>query len=398
MWKYLRYFLDEKFVVEQIQIAQPPGSAADGRNLLKQAKQLGYCIRQAEEYFRAASEVGLATRPNLLYYGAVCLSRALILLRQDGTHSFDYLRRKRRHNHHGLELNVGRLASINRFANAEALFESLECQCHKVSDPSGMVPWGNFILFCRSLDESMISFPMQIYERDDTDECGDLGETYVNAKKVLKGQDKIAESQLVAGTFSSLELLQILPDMFFDLTDCGIRSELCPGSLKGRIVRRRKREQTGSSRTISLERTYEFFIDGLSEERKARFVEHYHEKNPEIKCIAKLDRNLHFRLTETIDETTPKALRYFPDIAQSISGKCFYPSDLVPALPEPAVYLILLFNLGMVARYYPDLWMHSLDSDAKATNLVQSLLNYAERKFPNLILDQLTLRKHDFRS
>src|SRR6266849_482304 len=91
VWKNLRFFLHVDSVRDLIselhKDENPRKSDVD-----KQAKQLAYCIRQAEEYFRASSDVDLPTRPNLLYYGAVSLSRALVLLRKNGEHSFDALR------------------------------------------------------------------------------------------------------------------------------------------------------------------------------------------------------------------------------------------------------------------------------------------------------------------
>src|SRR4029077_18676377 len=74
-------------------------------NLRKQAAQIRYCILQGKEYFTAARHVGIATRPNLLYYGLSALAQAIILLRGGGTYSFDYIRSKGQiKGHHGLEL------------------------------------------------------------------------------------------------------------------------------------------------------------------------------------------------------------------------------------------------------------------------------------------------------
>ena len=107
VWKLLRFFLDISFVSKTIRRIHAIPEGKFNSDVKKQARQIGYCIRQAEEYFHASSKVGLPTRPTLLYYGAVSLSRALILLRQDGTHSFDALRKSGKHSHHGLDLRRG---------------------------------------------------------------------------------------------------------------------------------------------------------------------------------------------------------------------------------------------------------------------------------------------------
>ena len=91
IWKFLRFFLDESSVSNTIRRTHRIPDGKFTSDVKKQARQVGYCIRQAEEYFHASSQVGLPTRPTLLYYGAVSLSQALVLLRQDGTHSLDTL-------------------------------------------------------------------------------------------------------------------------------------------------------------------------------------------------------------------------------------------------------------------------------------------------------------------
>ena len=46
------------------------------------ARYFSYCIRQAREYFAAAEDVTILTRPLLLFYGMVCLAKTLILLKE----------------------------------------------------------------------------------------------------------------------------------------------------------------------------------------------------------------------------------------------------------------------------------------------------------------------------
>jgi hypothetical protein len=82
VWKYLRLFLNPERTAKRIREIHKIESGKHAKNIEKQVIQIAHCIRQAEEYFRASSDVGLATRPLLLYYGAVTLSRALILLKR----------------------------------------------------------------------------------------------------------------------------------------------------------------------------------------------------------------------------------------------------------------------------------------------------------------------------
>lgn len=128
IWKYLRLFSDITTLTENLsELYSMKKTDKHYNNLIKQAKQINYCIKQAEEYYQASEKVTLATRPLLLYYGTVCLSQALYLLRKDGTYSLDALREKERHNHHGLELIK---SSINSSIDFESFLKSIQCQIY----------------------------------------------------------------------------------------------------------------------------------------------------------------------------------------------------------------------------------------------------------------------------
>lgn len=85
---------------------------------------------------------------------------------------------------------------------------------------------------------------------------------------------------------------------------------------------------------------------------------------------------------------------YFSDIVEDINGKKFYILNPEDYLPQPASHLIILFCLGMLCRYYPDVWMKVIDENVQVAELTDSLLNIIYRKFPNLILDQMTGIQH----
>lgn len=73
-------------------------------NARKQAEQIKYCLTQGREYYQSAVNVSLATRPVLLYYCAMSLALAEVLLKQTGESRLSELRSK--HNCHGLSLAV----------------------------------------------------------------------------------------------------------------------------------------------------------------------------------------------------------------------------------------------------------------------------------------------------
>lgn len=79
VWSYLSYFESvhncEKYLIEHHNIPN--------KEIRKErAFRLRYYIKQAREYFDASLGVSFLTQPVLLYYGAVCLSEALILAKR----------------------------------------------------------------------------------------------------------------------------------------------------------------------------------------------------------------------------------------------------------------------------------------------------------------------------
>ena len=93
MWKHLRLLEDTSTVSEIMSAEHFQGKSHEVeknlKNISKQAEQVSFCIRQAEEYFESSNVVSLATKPLLLYYGAASLAMALSLIRKDGEHSLD---------------------------------------------------------------------------------------------------------------------------------------------------------------------------------------------------------------------------------------------------------------------------------------------------------------------
>jgi hypothetical protein len=89
---------------------------------------------------------------------------------------------------------------------------------------------------------------------------------------------------------------------------------------------------------------------------------------------------------------------YLPDIVDDLMGRLYYIVVPDSYVPQEAALLSILFCLSMVARYYPDVWMDRIDHDATTAELLDSFLNLAHRKFPNLVLDQLTDTKHHIHS
>lgn len=63
---------------------------------------------------------------------------------------------------------------------------------------------------------------------------------------------------------------------------------------------------------------------------------------------------------------------------------------LIEPVPEIEAHYMLLFGLSMLSRYEPPLWADVIDSTTSVEGiLIQELLRIVQRKFPNLVLNQL---------
>ena len=91
-------------------------------------------------------------------------------------------------------------------------------------------------------------------------------------------------------------------------------------------------------------------------------------------------------------DTEPK-FGYYPDIVDDVFGRYFFIYNPGGYVPEIASMLALLFCLGMLSRYHPDIWIATIDANVRITELTNAFLSVVSRKFPNLILDQPTLSR-----
>ena len=382
IWKLLRVFLDAPSVANTIRSIHAISKKKFNADIKKQAQQIGYCIRQAEEYFHASSQVGLPTRPLLLYYGAVSLSQALVLLRQDGTHSLDALRKKQKHNHHGLDPERGLMETARPDAGTESFLRSIQCKCHIENG----IPWGQFALFYQSLVPCAFGIETEKHDQGKA--------AFLQSHVIQNCADLLPLDSIVSRCLNVLDLVKSLPDLYFALQQLGIQPDLCRGNVKGKIMRYYKKDEHENEQVEKTKDTWDFFIDGVSVEQKKHLLTFYKECNPNITLQADLGLNIHLRLIRESAPSNQVREEYWPDIVDDINSHKFYILRPEAYIPEPAAHFILLYCLGMLARYYPDIWMKAIDENVQIAELTDSLLNIIYRKFPNLILDQMIRVKH----
>jgi hypothetical protein len=393
IWKLLRLYLDAPSVCKEIRRIHNLKEAEQKQNVQKQATQIGYCIRQAEEYFRASTQVSLATRPVLLYYGAMSLSQALFLLKLDGKHSLDALRKVIKHNHHGLEAVRGLMGSIRPDCSVSEFFDSLKCTCYtKPPDPAAGAggaeqPWGHLSLFYKSLGLGDFCLMPIVYRVHGLPSV--LKET-----EALIGTDRKALDSLLGKQLNALTMLKSLPDMYALLKEVAIAPDLCRGSCQLNKVGHLKPGKLEVSELEKVDYDFHHYLDEFTGEAKVRLLGRYQARIPLLRIADELGSKVHLRIQVVVEPDKHSPTPYMVDAVSDLHGETFYLLRPEEYIVQPAAYLILLFCLGMLARYYPDVWMAVIDKNAQVAEVTDAFLNVAYRKFPNLILDQMRGRMH----
>ncbi len=393
IWKHLRLLLNIDGTVQRLrQLHKIPEGEQEG-NLKKQARQIGYCLRQAEEYFQASERVELATRPLLLYYGCVSLLQALILTKKDGTFSLDASRRSGKHKHHGLELKRGLAEAAAKARGSEEFFSSIQCACHTNSrgEPVGLFP-----VAYSCLDPPAFVLRAEIQDwgrafhltRSDPTACADIQPL----------------AKLVGRDFNCWEILKTLPDLYSTLVQGGVRPSVKPGSVTRTVVNyyapsppHAANVAPGTPPPIPTPQrtvlTDNFFVNHLSDPEKNALLEVW-KRNSRIRLQDQFPSNIHVVLEAEAKEGQPIDTGYYPDIVEDLHGPKHFIVDPDAYLPEPASMLVITYCLGMLSRYFPDVWMAVTDSRVEIAEVTNTLLSVIQRKFPNLILDQMTGIKH----
>jgi hypothetical protein len=385
IWKNLRYFLDAGFVESRITEIHGEEAKKHKKNVEKQAIQIGYCIRQAEEYFRAASQVSLATRPNLLYYGGVSLTKALILLQKDGTCSFDALRESEKHKHHGLELKE-KFKNIKVETGPTSFFGSISCRCytHKHKDDFNH-PWGHFPLFYDSLTPTTFSLEAETHV---------LGtRAPYTASRAFPCSGKAPIKDLISKNLNALALMKSLPDLYDTMQQFSMGSDLWPGKTKVSISVSCVQNEEQEAKETMCHADFSHYFYGVQTTRIDELKTRY-------------NRDFRPWRGHTAPGVYTKAFINYMDPTVGTppltcntdnNGNLYYIMNEEVYLHETASLFVLLFCFGMMSRYHADIWMEAIDKQVQIREIIDDLLNIYDRKFPNLILNQLTSTHYNVR-
>jgi hypothetical protein len=318
----------------------------------------------------------------------------LPLVKKDGTFSLDASRKIGKHNHHGLDLERGLAEAATKARTIEDFFSTILCRCH--ANPRGELV-GHFPVVYGCLQPGAFIISSEFYEFGKT--------SHMNRDVANNCADLQPLETIVSQRLNCWEILRSLPDLYDSLLEMGARPAIAPGDIKrqavnyyaavpldapsdgtpGPSVANRPLNKTVDS--------HHFFINRLSEPEKTSLLK-LCERNPLIRVVEQFPTNLHLVLEVEIKAGTNAAHGYYPDVVDDLYGKTYFILWPDLYLPELASMLVLTYCLGMLSRYFPDVWMTVTDSRVEVAEVTNTLLSVIQRKFPNLVLDQLTGVKH----
>ena len=197
---------------------------------------------------------------------------------------------------------------------------------------------------------------------------------------------------LLGEHFDLLELISQMPDMWMHLVELRIDSALCPGKVELETYRTFVQPVSDPPEIEHVRQVWGFYVFAATTEQKET-LKKLTKATPVLVVANESPTSLTMRIDTTFVPTDDSDF-YIPDLVDSVTGRLFFIPDYEKYVAEPAAQLMILYCLGMLARYYPDVWMGLIERNVLASELLDSVLNVIARKFPLLILDQLTELKH----
>lgn len=338
----------------------PPRSTSQRTNYEKQATQARVCVLQAKEYFDAARSSSLFTSPNHAYYGAVALASLTLLIRGDGRSSLDFLRTNNKNNHHGLDFNTGCVAKTATKGLTLVEESRVEILNH-----------GHFPNWYARLPATGRSFATVIQQLE-----------FMGSKSTREiGHFFVAELSTLAGKKMVLiDLLKCLPDLTAELgryeismprvrSICEVHADDAAGSQV--FVWRLQGARSSADLDAVLE---EFAIESRFQDQIAFNAPSSTDWSGGIVTIS-----------------VPKGERIafkWPDSRDTLNHHSISYGRTVDRHEVVDLYLIA-YQLSMLSRYFPDIWVSCIESQCRAAKLIERALEIIVRKLPILTLSAL---------
>lgn len=358
-WSGLRRFQNTAFV-EAVICESHHVPARQRSNARKQAEQIRYCLIQAREYFQAAANVSLATRPVLFYYCIMSLALAEILLKHSGLSSLDKAREM--HRHHGLDIRVRFLPkTTDALEQAASAFSAAPLIGGKGER------LGTFELWHQSAREMPLGGRV-------THRHG--GATTTGTHLILEAADR---------------RLPLLPSTGLTLLDCyrslaGMAPFLGQHQIVPLIVRARLEREIDVAAATA---TTRLVIHPGDASVHTQFFENMKFAAEAVNrlVVTELPSGV---ILQWVEDAVSGALNIHLPPGGMWSEDDVHLSPTEVPLNEFGYLYVALFIIGNLARYYPDRWMLDVEQASPLALSAEELLAVAEKRMALLVLSEMT--------
>lgn len=359
-WRRLLVYANIEITLDTIVKRHGNYTAKTKPNYIKQAKQVRVSLLQAKEYFDAARSSTLFTQPNHLYYGAVALSTACMLIRGDGSKSLDFLRNNNKNAHHGLNFTFSSTKN-----GAQKDIDLLKNSYVQILKNGHFSNWFDTLETNQPLYALIKSVSQQ------------YNSTHTNLS--YSGISKLPLFSTLIKQKTPLDILiKRLPDLFQDLLRFGVNVDAARG------------QQVIIDNLDTQEQQHEFVFHGASSSQALQqIIQQFNCSNGVCFSINVLNG------ATTGIVTTKKAHHLafsYPDSRETLDHKSIYYKDSID-IPEVIDLYLISYALSMLSRYFPDIWVSFLESHCKGAKIVERIIHILMLKLPNLMLNQFTNEK-----
>lgn len=359
-WSSLRPFLNTDWVARKL-ISKHNVAPKYHGFARKQAEQLKYSLMQAQEHWNAANLSTAATKPLHLYYCCMCLALAEVLWRGDGRASIDQLRAT--DNHHGLKFSTS-LKNLQL-----SCLEELRIVPHVTNKGRS----GTFEVWHQHTRENWLVGKKTDHRQNFF--------TYVDV--IFHPSDK--RLPLIPEVGIALkDLYAAHPRMSMALAAMGLRTSTVRATLELKIENsNRVGFQTKVSTLVNVHPTRRAAIQKLQD------LMSFSPSTIEDLEIVELQNNFQIVHVSYQNEYGGTGNFQLPD-GMAFGASTVYFAPWMPFLNEFGILYCGSYLLGMLCRYYPDLWMREIERNSEFAYLATEFMQVTAARIPLLCLSVLS--------
>lgn len=362
-WRELFEYTNNELTIKNlIKRHGQPESAKHEANYHKQASQARVCVLQAKEYMDAAQASSVFTSPNHIYYSVYALASLMMLIVGDGTKSLDHLRKDAKNRKHGLSFAT----------NCTLSKASTDINLLKLSS-ANILEYGHFPNWYKSLPQRQ-----SLYAEFENKK----GLFSTRGMKVCGGNSLAPIESLSEKRWTLLDLFSLFPDLDSDLRKCGVRKIR---SLSDMMILKNE-----DQRSI----TYRWRINECEDMRDLETLLEKFRVEPRFANMMSFtpfpsglggEVRMFFMYGDQV--------RFeWPDVRETMEHFSISYADNVNVFEIVELYLVA-YQLSMLSRYFPDLWVRCIESQCLSAKLISRATEIIGRKFPILCLSILNEEK-----